>query len=154
MRRTKISEFDVRLLDLHMRSTKLINYKSGRNFIKTSLWSNSLDWFDASYKVRRLIDDLNSRRPKIEFGSSHDTFNVWPRPYKVRYARAIDLFTDMVAILNYFDLRNIMGCPGGMSTIRYTRSVFTRAFRANFSLSFPRKRLQWEKRSLCRVWMQ
>ena len=32
-----------------------------------------------------------------------------------------------------------MGCPGGMSTIRYTRSVFTRAFRANFSVSFPRK---------------
>ena len=27
----------------------------------------------------------------------------------------------------------------------YTRSVFTRAFRANFSLSFARKRLQWEK---------
>ena len=39
-----------------------------------------------------------------------------------------------------------MGCPGGMSTIRYTRSVFTRAFRANFSLSFHRKRLQWEKK--------
>ena len=33
------------------------------------------------------------------------------------------------------------GGGGGMSTIRYTRSVFTRAFRPNFSLSFARKRL-------------
>ena len=33
----------------------------------------------------------------------------------------------------------------GMSTIRYSCSVFTCAFRVNFSLSFPRKRLQWEK---------
>ena len=39
-----------------------------------------------------------------------------------------------------------MGCLGGMSTIRYSRSVFTRAFRANFSLRFLRKRLQWEKK--------
>ena len=36
----------------------------------------------------------------------------------------IDLFTDMVAILNLLDLRSIMGCPGG------THSVFTSAFRA------------------------
>ena len=35
----------------------------------------------------------------------------------------IDLFTDTAAILNLFDLRSIMGCPGG------TRSVFTRGFR-------------------------
>ena len=39
-----------------------------------------------------------------------------------------------------------MGCPGGTSTIRYTHLVFMRAFRANFSLSFPRKRLLWEKK--------
>ena len=32
-----------------------------------------------------------------------------------------------------------MECPGGMSTIRYTRSVFTRAFRANFSYVFIEK---------------
>ena len=31
---------------------------------------------------------------------------------------------------------------GGMSTIRPNQSVLTRAFRANFSLSSPRKRLQ------------
>ena len=58
-----------------------------------------------------------------------------------KQCRQTDLFTDTAAILNSLDLRSIMGCPGGMSTTRYTRSVFTRAFRANFSLSFPRKRL-------------
>ena len=41
----------------------------------------------------------------------------------------------------HIELIRFMGYPGGMSAIRYTRSVFTRAFRANFSLSFPRKRL-------------
>ena len=54
---------------------------------------------------------------------------------------SIDLFTDTAAILNLLALRSIMGCTGGMSTIPYTRLVFTRAFRANFSISFPRKRL-------------
>ena len=49
-------------------------------------------------------------------------------------------FTNKAAILNYLDFRSIMGCPGGMSTIRYTRSVYTRAFRTN-SLSFPRKKI-------------
>ena len=42
----------------------------------------------------------------------------------------IDLFTDTAAILNKLDLRNIMGCPGGMSTFRF---VFTSAFRGIFS---------------------
>ena len=55
--------------------------------------------------------------------------------------RSIDLFTDKAAILNLLALRSIMGCPVGISTIRYIPSVFTRAFRANFSISFPRKRL-------------
>ena len=36
-------------------------------------------------------------------------------------------------ILNQLDLRSIIECPGGMSTIQCTRSVFTRAFRSNFS---------------------
>ena len=35
----------------------------------------------------------------------------------------IDLFTDTATILNYLDLKSIVGCPEGMSTIRYTRSV-------------------------------
>ena len=126
-----------------MRPTKLINYKFGRNFIISAPWSDSVDWFDAS-DVQRLTDDLNLRRPKIEFGSSHETFNVWPRPYRVRYARAIDLFTDMVAILNYFDLRSIMVCSGGHEHYPLSYILdqyFPARFRANFSLSFPRKRL-------------
>ena len=40
----------------------------------------------------------------------------------------INLFTDMATILNFLDLRSIMGFPGG------TRSVFTRAFRAKREL--------------------
>ena len=52
----------------------------------------------------------------------------------------IDLFTDTATLLNYLDLTSIGGCPEGMSTIRYTRSVYTRAFRTN-SLSFPRKKI-------------
>ena len=39
------------------------------------------------------------------------------------YPPLIDFFTDTAAILNYFDLRSIMGCPGGMITIRCTRLV-------------------------------
>ena len=53
----------------------------------------------------------------------------------------MELSTDTAAILNLLDLRSIMGYPVGMSTIRYSRSVFTRAFLTNFSLSFPGKGL-------------
>ena len=38
-----------------------------------------------------------------------------------RISLTIDPFTDTAAILNLFDLRSIMGCPRGMSTIQYTR---------------------------------
>ena len=39
--------------------------------------------------------------------------------------KATDLFTNTAAILNKFDLRSIIGCPGGMSTIRlYFRALF------------------------------
>ena len=41
-------------------------------------------------------------------------------------------FTHTAAILTRLDLRSIVGCPGGMSTIRL---VFTSAFRGMFSLS-------------------
>ena len=38
---------------------------------------------------------------------------------------SIDLFTDTAAILNKFDLRSIIGCPGGMSTFcLYFRVLF------------------------------
>ena len=47
--------------------------------------------------------------------------------------RAVDLFSDTMAILNELDLRSIMGCLGGMSTIRL---VFTSAFRGIFYQSF------------------
>ena len=67
------------------------------------------------------------------------------------YVMTIDLFTDTAAILNLLDLRSIMGCPGGMSTIRYTRSVFTRAFRANFSLSSPKKKIVMSEKDRCAV---
>ena len=60
--------------------------------------------------------------------------------YQVHLKPIIDLFTYTAAILYQLDLRSIMGCPGG------TRSVFTRAFRANFSLKFPRKWSSWEKK--------
>ena len=41
------------------------------------------------------------------------------------YIYIIDLFTDTAAILNKFDLRNIIGCRGGMSTFRlYFRALF------------------------------
>ena len=40
--------------------------------------------------------------------------------YKFAGTRQSALFTDTAAILNYLDLRSIMGCPGDMSTIRYT----------------------------------
>ena len=39
--------------------------------------------------------------------------------------QAIDYFTDTAAILNKFDLRSIIGCPGGMSTFcLYFRALF------------------------------
>ena len=59
------------------------------------------------------------------------------------------MYTAMVAILNLLDLRSITKCLGGMNMIRYIRSVFTCAFRANVYLTFPRKRLSSEKKDCC-----
>ena len=42
-----------------------------------------------------------------------------------------------------------MGCLGGMSTIRYTRLVFTRAFRGKFSLKFPQNKIVMAKKDRC-----
>ena len=39
-------------------------------------------------------------------------------PFWSRVKVRIDLFTDTAAILNKFDLRSIIGCPGGMSAFR------------------------------------
>ena len=64
--------------------------------------------------------------------------------HQVHLKPITDLFTDKAGMLYQFDLRSIMGCPGG------TRSVFTPAFRANFSLKFPRKRSSWEEKVVVR----
>ena len=64
-----------------------------------------------SYLIRNTVEALVSGPPWEEIKGS-----------------VIDLFTDTAAILNLFDLRGIMGCPGG------TRSVFTRAFGAKREL--------------------
>ena len=71
--------------------------------------------------------------------------------HQVHLKPIIDLFTDTATIVNLLDLRSIMGCQGGMSTIQYTRSVFTRAFRANFSLSSSRKKIVMGKKDRCAV---
>ena len=53
----------------------------------------------------------------------------------------IDLFTDTAAILNFLDLRGIMGCPGGMSTIRCTRISINARFSGPFFFNiFLKKR--------------
>ena len=56
----------------------------GRKFIKIAFCYDSVDWFGVS-SVRRLTQQtilrLNLGRPKVEFGSSHEKFDVWPRPY-------------------------------------------------------------------------
>ena len=47
---------------------------------------------------------------------------------RLPYVKAMsikELFTDTAAILNEFDLRSIIGCPGGMSIFRlYFRALF------------------------------
>ena len=48
----------------------------------------------------------------------------------------IDLFTDTAATLNELDLRTIMGCPGGISTIRYTRISIYARFSGQFFFKF------------------
>ena len=48
-------------------------------------------------------------------------------------ASLIDLFTDTATILNLFDLRSIIGCPGGMSTFRLYFQALFRTFFLTFS---------------------
>ena len=48
----------------------------------------------------------------------------------IQHEKSIDLFTDTAAILNKFDLRSIIGCPGGHEHISF---VFSSAFRDIFS---------------------
>ena len=50
---------------LHTRFLKDPNY-----YEVVAFWSNLVDWFVAP----------NLGRPKLEFGSSDEKFDVWPRP--------------------------------------------------------------------------
>ena len=63
----------------------------------------------------------------------------------------IDLFTDTAAILNNLDLRSIMGCPGGMSTIRYTRISIYARFSGQFFFKFSLKKIVMGKKDRCAV---
>ena len=56
-------------------------------------------------------------------------------------------FYRQAAILNSFDLRSIIGCPGGMSTFR----LYFRALFGTFFLKFSQNTIVLGKRSLCRV---
>ena len=57
-----------------------------------------------SYLIRNTVEALVSGPPREEIKGS-----------------VIDLFTDTAAILNLFNLRGIMGCPGGHSLSIYAR---------------------------------
>ena len=85
--------------------------------------------------VISVISQLSSKLYALRKPCNMEVYSPLQRSKKetgTEMRSAIDLFTDTAAILNYLDSRSIMGYPGGMSTIRYTRSVFTRAFRTNF----------------------
>ena len=86
------------------------------------------------------LGDKSAKRPSSAqlsevavFVGHKVTFCIDNRPF-YRYGGHIE----------FIRFKEYYGMPGGvgvMSTIQYTRSVVTRAFRANLSLSFPRKRL-------------
>ena len=96
-------------------------------------------------KLKRIIRSRFAKRPPLTVNTEYPSKVLiqpgvrTPQPLAVqtRFAREIeytlgimlikDLFTDLsAAILNKFDLRSIIECPGGMSTVRL---VFTSAFR-------------------------
>ena len=63
----------------------------------------------------------------------------------------MDLFTDTAAILSNLDLRSIMGNPGGMSTIRYTRISIDARFSGQFFFMFSQKKIVMRKKDRCAV---
>ena len=99
---------------------------------KCSLWRAYSLWISASTpaesswkkydnKVRHRNHAKHLNTPQfLLLGTGKKIWAMADR--RVRTPETIDLFTYTAAILNYLDLRSIMGCPGG------TRSVFTRAF--------------------------
>jgi len=67
------------------------------------------------------------------------------------FVRVNEPFTDTAAILNVLGFKEYYGIPRGHEHDPIsTRSAFTRAFRANFSLSFTKKDCNGKKRSLSR----
>ena len=94
-------------------------------------------------KFQRIIRSRFAKRPPLTVNTEYPSKVLiqpgvrTPQPLAVqtRFAREIeytlgimlikDLFTDLSAALK-FDLRSIIECPGGMSTVRL---VFTSAFR-------------------------
>ena len=73
-----------------------------------------------SYLIRNTVEALVSGPPWEEIKGS-----------------VIDLFTDTAAILNLFDLRGIMGCPGG-ALAQYLRPLLGQ--KENFTVYFAGKR--------------
>ena len=66
-------------------------------YIKIPFWSDSVDWFDVRSSKRSL---LTLGRPRLEFGSSHEKFDVWPRPNSMNFGYAFSALDD-----NYLSLR-------------------------------------------------
>ena len=131
-------------MQLRLKSTKL--YTSLVGFPRTPrstriTWRNRTkgrDFLDLGFELNIFLRDVMENIIKQD-GDNTFSHN---RPF-YRYGGHIELIR----------LRSIMECPGGMSMIRFTRSAFTRAFRANFSLNFPKKDCNGKKRSLCRFCM-
>ena len=97
-------------------------------------WSCSRKGWDA-------LGDKSAKRPSSAqlsevavFAGYKVTFRIDNRPF-YRYGG----HSELIRFKEYYGMPR--GGGADMSRIRYARSVFTRAFRANFSSSFPRKRL-------------
>ena len=128
-------------MQLRLKSTKL--YTSLVGFPRTPrstriTWRNRTkgrDFLDLGFELNIFLRDVMKNIIKQD-GDNTFSHN---RPF-YRYGGHIEL----IRFKEYY------GMPRGrMSMIRYTRSAFTRVFRANFSLSFPKKDCSGKKRSLC-----
>ena len=94
-----------------------------------------------SRKGQDALGDKSAKRPSsaelsevAAFAGYKVTFRIDNRPF-YRYGG----HNELIRFKEYYGMPRGRGAD--MSRIGYARSVFTRAFRANFSLSFPRKRL-------------
>ena len=71
--------------------------------------------------THRLWDSPVYGRPQKNNNKKLFKFHCPTTMHTMAHNITIDLFTDMVAILNLLDLRRIMGCPGGHSLSFYMR---------------------------------